>query len=140
MIMEPGYFNFQLGEDTIGPGLAEDLQKFYDKAENEHDRAKCLEILSNIHTGGNTLKGRPYTALPSYYGKRVSQTSNISTFISKSLNIAPWKNGLNTDNVVNQIEQFYVSHLIRLIRLPNQISTNHSDKCHSMYKYRFLSN
>lgn len=57
----------RLGEDTIGPGLTEDLQKFYEKAESFNDRAKCLELLNAISLGDtvqrNTVK-RPLTAAP----------------------------------------------------------------------------
>ncbi|XP_060551358.1 testis-expressed protein 26-like isoform X2 [Ruditapes philippinarum] len=57
----------RLGEDTIGPGLSEDLRKFYEKTDSFNDKAKCLELLNSISLGDTVQRStvkRPYTAAP----------------------------------------------------------------------------
>lgn len=57
----------RFGEDTISPGLVEDLQKFYDKTESLQDKAKCLELITSVQLG-ETVKDhalqRPHSAMP----------------------------------------------------------------------------
>ena len=59
--------NFQLGDDTIGTGLVDDLQNFYDKTDSLADKAKCLELINAVNLGeavrDNALQ-RPHSAMP----------------------------------------------------------------------------
>ncbi|KAL4230144.1 Testis-expressed sequence 26 protein [Mactra antiquata] len=56
----------RFGDDTVGPGLVEDLHNFYDKTDSLSDRAKCMEIIDSINNGnvGRTNIRRPHTAAP----------------------------------------------------------------------------
>ena len=39
---------FQIGEDIVGPGFSDQLERFYKKAKPA-DRARCLELLTAIN-------------------------------------------------------------------------------------------
>lgn len=59
----------KLGEDTIGPGLVEDLQRFYEKTDSMADRSKCLELIDKVRSGTpgpGAMAKRPYTAIPAH--------------------------------------------------------------------------
>lgn len=61
-----------MGEDVINPGLKENLERFYEKAVSDHDKAKCLELLTSLRLGEeirhqDKISRRPKTApLPAY--------------------------------------------------------------------------
>ncbi|KAL3880056.1 hypothetical protein ACJMK2_032327 [Sinanodonta woodiana] len=56
----------RLGDDVLGPGFADDLEQYYDKAVTTEDRAKCLELLTSLKLGGEVRDHavqRPHTAI-----------------------------------------------------------------------------
>ncbi|XP_052281581.1 testis-expressed protein 26-like isoform X1 [Dreissena polymorpha] len=83
----------RLGEDTIGPGLADDLQKFYEKTDNNSDKEKCVELLNSIKLGESVQRNviqRPYTAVP------FSGRDHVNNFLS------PYQTSYNRDYPLKQ--------------------------------------
>ncbi|XP_052792471.1 uncharacterized protein LOC128226568 isoform X2 [Mya arenaria] len=89
----------RLGDDTIGPGLADDLQNYYEKTDDFRDRAKCLELLNAINTGENVQKNtipRPYTAMPFTGRDRQHQGNFLSPYQTSYNRDYPIKKPLDT--------------------------------------------
>ena len=58
---------FQFGDDTLSPGIVEELQKYYDNTDSFQDRAKCLELITAVNLGETVKENalqRPHSAMP----------------------------------------------------------------------------